>query len=179
MKLKQDLQTIIDSLSIGILSENDGYDLLTELLYSKHKDNMLPLFLQIQQMSIDEHKREKQLLYSGLEESMSNVASLIDKSTNKTARKFNDEIKWITETEARMIRSAIAYFPKGIPAGSSASGQLYLKTVVNLILKNKAKYTEKGWEKDWAKHNGYLDWIENILKIYNDDGTLKTELLKE
>ena len=172
-ELIEKIEKLLSDLKSGYCSEEVGYMLLTDILYTKYQDDMVPLFLNLRQRELDKERKEKEVLYTGLSESVANISSLLELSEEKSRRKFNDRVNYIKDNEALLIRTAIAYCPNGVIAGRDVGIIFILKIVVNLVLKNKDTYQIGGNNRDFAKRNGYLDWIENVLKIYNDDGTLK------
>lgn len=166
-ELIEKIEKLLGELKSGFCNEELGWLLLTNFLYEHHQDNMLPLFLDLRQRELDKERKEKETIYRGLSESIANVSSLLELTNNKSRRKFNDQVKFITQNEAKLLKTAIAYCPKGVVAGSEPGIKTILNLVINLLLKNKDQYLKPGIQRDWAEWNGYLEWIEMVIKMYD------------
>ena len=166
--LKSTLENLILQLELG-QSESEVYHQLINLIHSKYKDKMLPLFLRIQQLEVDRIKEEKLVLYKGVEESMHNTSSLAKHLLeDKTSKQAKDFAKYLFENFegniAMLINTMKSYFPNGTSEGTSNNGKWFYDKFVELLTKNKTKYLPGGSSYDWVQMFNHEEYINLILK---------------
>lgn len=156
-------------LSSGLMTEEQVARELVNIIYEYYQENLLTLILQIQQMDIDRIKREKMILYRGLEDGMHGMSILSEYLLEEnTSRQAKDSAKFYFEPDdgniAMLINIAKAYFPNGTSEGASKSGKWFFDKFVSLLKNNKEKYLEGGDSYDWAKSLNHCDYIDLVLK---------------
>lgn len=165
--MKKRLKFIFENISL--LTEDAIKTELINLLHEEYKQDMLPLFIRIQQLDKEQVENEKRLLYGGLEDAMHNMVNISRYLLEeKTSRQAKDSVKFMFESNniAYLIRVMMAYFPNATSKGASNSGKWVFDKFIKLVLDNRHKYQKGGNDRTWLQNMKYDKYIDLILEKY-------------
>jgi len=152
---------------LTFLPEEDVMGFIIDYVYSNKKENTLDLFLKIQELDRLRVKEENNLLYRGLEESMSNFGiiarHLVEDKTSRQAKDTTNHL-CLGDNLASLIRSCMAFFPDGERGGTARSTGWILLKLVDILKNHKEKYIEGGINYSWSCMMGYDNYIALIIE---------------
>ncbi|MFA5152825.1 MAG: hypothetical protein WC554_09720 [Clostridia bacterium] len=147
-------------------SEKDQIIELVKFLYDSSNGKLLEYFFIIDEIRRDELKKEKQILYGGLEDAMHNLSSY-SSTLEKNPRKIKTLDKILFDESngniAFLIRIAKAYFPSGTYDGCSEKGIYFFNKFCKILLRHKEQYLN-GESTEWAKQHDYYEYIKLVIK---------------
>lgn len=165
--MKKDLLRLANNISF--LTDDAIKTELISIIHKEYKDDMLPLFLRIQQLDKEEQERKNRILYGGLEDAMHNMTNLGKYLLEeKTSRQAKDSAKFMFTGDniAYLIRVAMAYFPNAVSDGASNNGKWFFDKFVEMVLANRHKYQKGGNDRTWLQNMNYDKYIDLILEKY-------------
>jgi len=161
--LRKNLNKILNS---G-LSDSQIESELLNIIYERKKENMMTVFLQIQDLDKKRVQQENNLLYRGLEDGMHSLAGLSRELLDgKTKAKALSYYKMVFEDGniAHLIGVCKAYFPSGKSDGASNNGVWFFKKFTELLVKNKEEYMKGGSSFRWTEMYKHAEYISLVLK---------------
>ena len=168
MELKNKLKKLIE---IPLPNEEMLMRELVGIVYNEYKENTLKLFLEISELDKERLRKEKQILYKGLEDGMHNLSAissnLLECKTSKQAKNFASHI-FESSNPAMIINICKAYFPNAEPGNASGSGAWVFEKFKNIVLNNKEDFQEGGKSYDWAEIYNHSDYINLIIEKYDN-----------
>ncbi len=170
MSLKEELNKILET--INIAGDKFGDVMLIDLIYKRHKDKTLELFLKIQERERLELEKENLDHYRATEQSMHMVSQLASELLeNKTSRgaKLTAEEFFKGDNIAHTIDVMKVYFPNKSCDRASNNGKWFFNAFVETLQVYERKYIKGGDSRWWVEKFGHAEYIDELLKIKEKD----------
>jgi hypothetical protein len=149
------------------ISDSEIESKLISIIYERKKDDMMTLFLQVQDLDKKRIQRENQKLYRGLEDGMHSLAGisreLVDGKTRAKALSYYNMI-FEGDNLAHLISICKAYFPSGKSNGASNSGVWFFNKFTDILVNNLDEYTEGGKSFQWTETHNHAEYISLVLE---------------
>lgn len=168
-----ELKNMLQSLVVRSQMMDDGElrTALADLVYEAYGDNTMAVLLHIQER--DRRKRDQRAneLYRGAEFAMHSLAGvsqhlLEDKTSAKAKNQVAAELDG--DNIAYMLPICRAIWPRGhAKNGSSEMGRWFFKKFRDMLVRNRAKYSEGGSSRNWANTVDYEAYIDIVLKEFD------------
>jgi hypothetical protein len=165
MNLLEKIEEYIEKAKLLDHKDNMVRNEIIQIMHDHYEGDLLQSFLYIDQLNKKRLKKERQILYGGLEDGMHELSSISKKIMEGDIKKAKQEINlyFTSDNIAFLIRIAIAYFPKGEYQSCSLIGRWFFDSFKSMLQEHKGRYLEGGDSFEWAKHHGYFDYIKLIL----------------